>query len=81
MSATRITDAEVGKPVVDRDGDRIGIVSAVDRGTALVDPDPGLTDEIKAVLGWEDTDEETYPLHAGAIETITRDEIRVQSGQ
>lgn len=79
MSSTQFTDDDVGKSVVDERGEQIGVVSAVEHGTARVDPDPGITDKIKATLGWEDTDEDTYPLQESAIEQVTDDEIRLRS--
>ncbi|PSP99912.1 hypothetical protein BRC89_02685 [Halobacteriales archaeon QS_4_70_19] len=80
MSET-ITDDAVGKDVVDAQNEKIGIVTAVENGTAKVDPDPGLTDKFKAKLSWEDADAEDYPLQEEAIETITDDEIRLQYGR
>lgn len=79
MSSTQITDDDIGKPVVDERGEQLGVVSAVEQGTARVDPDPGITDKIKAELGWEDADEDTYPLKEIAIERVTDDEIRLRS--
>lgn len=74
-----ITDDAVGKDVVDQRGERIGIVSAVKHGTAYVDPDPGITDEIKATLGWEDVDEDGYPLQEASVATVTDDEVRLRA--
>ena len=77
MSA-RFTDDEVGKTVVNAHGDKVGIVSAVEHGTAHVEPDPGVTDTIRAKLGWEDTGKDTYPLQEMAVERVTDDEIRLK---
>ena len=80
MSTAQITDDEVGKKVVDGDGDEVGIVSAVNHGTAYVAPDPGITTKLKTKLNWEDHDEEEdYPLQEAAIEAVTDDEIRLRS--
>jgi hypothetical protein len=72
-----VSDSEEGKAVVDANGDQIGIVSEVRHGTAYVDPDPGLTDKVKTKLGWNDKDEEDYPLQEESIEAITDDEIKL----
>lgn len=72
-----ITEEAVGKDVVDAQGEKIGIVTAVESGTPKVDPHPGLTDKLKAKLNWEDTDAADYPLKEHAIETVTEDEIRL----
>lgn len=76
--ATNITDDDEGKSVVTADGEQVGIVADVEFGTARVEPDPGLTDELKAKLGFGDTDEDTYPLQEERIETVTDDEIRLR---
>lgn len=78
METIQITENDVGKDVVDGDGNQVGIVSAVKHGTAYVDPDPGMLTKVKAKLGWEDVDDEAgYPLHEEAVATVTDDEIRL----
>jgi len=79
MSTIRITDDDVGKTVVDGDGEEVGIVSAVRHGTAYVDPDPGITTKLKTTLGWEDRDEDGYPLQEQAVATVTDDRVRLRS--
>jgi hypothetical protein len=79
MRTVQLTDDDVGKTVVDGDGDEVGIVSAVEHGTAYVDPDPGITTKLKTKLGWEETDDDAYPLQERAIETVTDDRIRLRS--
>ena len=77
--ATQITEKEKGKRVVNSDGDTIGIVSGVRSNTAYVDPEPGLTDKLRARLGWEQIKEDDYPLDETKVATITDDEIRLRS--
>lgn len=77
--ATTITDDETGKPVVDSDGNQIGVVTSVEHGTAYVDPDPGVTEKLLSKLGWSDSDEEDYPLQEARIDAVTDDEIRLRS--
>lgn len=80
METVQITDDDIGKDVVDADGDTVGIVSGIRHGTAYVDPDPDITTKLKTTLGWEDKDEEEgYPLQEEAVETVTDDEIRLVS--
>ncbi|WP_265110051.1 PRC-barrel domain containing protein [Halosolutus halophilus] len=76
MSANFTADDE-GKRVVNAQGDEIGVVHDVERGTAHVKPDPGMTDTIKSKLGWGDADDETYALDADSVERITDDEVRL----
>ena len=79
MSTAQITDDDVGKTVVDGDGDEVGIVSAVRHGTAYVDPDPGITTKLKTTLGREERDDDGYPLQERAVETVTDDQVRLRS--
>lgn len=74
-----ITDDAVGKTVINAHGDEIGIVSEVRQGTAYVDPNPGISDKIKAKLGWEESGEKAYPLQEASVEEVAEDEIRLKS--
>lgn len=74
-----LTDSDEGKTVVNQSGDTIGKVTDVRGDTAHVDPDPSMTDSIKSKLGWGEADQDTYPLDADRIETVTDDEIRLSS--
>lgn len=72
-----LTDDDVGKTVLNREGNEIGRVTRVEGDTAFVDPNPDVSDSIMARLGWEDADEDDYRLDMNEIETITDDEIRL----
>lgn len=37
--------------------------------------DPGLADSIRSTLGWNEADQDDYPLDGGSIDTITDDDI------
>ncbi|ELZ13492.1 hypothetical protein C479_01566 [Halovivax asiaticus JCM 14624] len=74
---TAFGEDDVGKSVVNASGEEIGMVTAVEHGTAHVTPDPGVTDSIKAALGWEGTGENAYPLQEESVERVTGDEIRL----
>lgn len=71
------TDDDQGKSVVTADGEKIGMVSSVEGNRAYVDADPGITDQIKSALGWEDADQDDYALSESQIDTVTDDEIRL----
>jgi|AntDeeMetagen285_2_1112576.scaffolds.fasta_scaffold00026_34 hypothetical protein len=73
-----LTDDEIGKQVVSGNKD-VGIVSDVDTETQTlyVDPEPSLTDRIKAALDWGDTDDDSYPVGEDQIEAVDDDEIRI----
>lgn len=79
--STELTDADEGKDVVTSTGDKIGIVKDVDAGAAHIDPNPGIADELKAKLGWGDSDEDTYRLRESDIEAVTDDEVRLSTGR
>lgn len=71
-----LSTEDEGKAVVNAAGDRIGVVSDVEQGTAYITPDPDITEKLKARFGWSDA-EDTHPLQKQAIETITSDEVRL----
>jgi len=79
MDRTTLNDSDEGKPVVNTNGEKIGIVAAVEDGTAHVNPDPGITDTISSKLGWGSGDpDETYELQSDRVHTVTDDEIRLK---
>mgnify|MGYP006307994129 CR=1 FL=1 len=75
--SSQFTDDDVGKDVVNTAGETVGIVADVEHGTAHVEPDPGITDTIKARLGWGDPAEDSYPLQEASVSQITDDEIHL----
>jgi hypothetical protein len=75
----QFSDDDTGKRVVNAAGEEIGIVADVEHGTAHVEPDPGITDTIKAKLGWGGDSDETYPLQEEAIGRVTDDAIHLES--
>ena len=77
MAQRTYTDNDVGKRVVNATGDKIGMVTEVRNGTPYVDPDVGMFDTVKAKLGWEDTDDDAYPLQDDQVSEVTDDEIRL----
>jgi hypothetical protein len=79
-SRTRPTGDDEGKDVLDADGERVGLVTAVEEGAVHVETDPGITDEIKAALGWADA-EDARTVHEGEIERITDDAVHLGSSE
>ncbi|ADJ13497.1 hypothetical protein [Halalkalicoccus jeotgali] len=77
--AHNFTEDDEGKIVVNDQGDEVGIIADVEHGTAYVDPNPGLTDKIKSKLGWDDRDEDTYPLQSEAVASVDNDAVRLGS--
>lgn len=73
-----VTVEDEGKDVIDANGDRIGTVSAVDDGTALVDPVSEINTTVRRALGWSD-EPDVYPLREQSIDAITESTIHLRS--
>lgn len=78
MAKMSYTDKDVGKRVVNANGEEVGEVTEVRNEIAYVDPDPGMFDSVKAKLGWVDVDDDAYPLQDAEVSEITDDEIRLR---
>lgn len=78
-----LDDDVIGKPVVDATGDEIGTVTDVDEGAnaMFVDPEPGLTERIKAALGWGGADDDDLRLRGSHVESVTDDEVRLKRSE
>ncbi|MDS0475540.1 hypothetical protein [Natrinema sp. 1APR25-10V2] len=74
-----ITDDDVGKRVESADGETLGTVVDVEAETAYVEPEPELTDSIRAVLDWNRDVGETVPLEDDAVGEITADAVRIDA--
>lgn len=74
---TTISREDEGKPIVDAQGNAVGMVEEVSGGKAYVDPEPGLVDRLKARLGWGKADEGDYTIDEENIERVTDDEIEL----
>ena len=71
-------DIDSGMDVYDARGEEVGTVATVEDGTAYIDLDPGLTDEVKSSLGFGDTDEDTYALRDEMVDTVDDDGVHLQ---
>ena len=74
-----LSSDDQGKDVVDETGQQIGIVAEVEGQTAYIDPEPGLTDRLKARLNWGGHGDDDYPVDSSAINQITDDEVIIES--
>lgn len=77
MTDWTFTDADIGKRVVRGNGEPIGRVVAVEDGVPYVDPDPDIVDTVQSQLGWEDREEDAYPLLPEQVSEVDEDEIRL----
>ncbi|WP_312908094.1 hypothetical protein [Natronosalvus caseinilyticus] len=78
MSA-RFTPEDVGKRVINEHGDDVGMVTDVEGATAYVEPDPGITDSIKAALGWGSPSDEAITLEESDVSDVTSTEVHLRS--
>jgi hypothetical protein len=69
------TDRDVGKPIVDGDGNRIGRVAGVTGNRIEVEPDPGTLDRIASRFGWDDRTDDTHRIDADAVRRVTDGEV------
>ena len=79
--ARDLTDDDRDKDVVTAGGTRVGTVSGVQDGQARVTPDNdsgGLTDKIKSMLGWDDSDED-QTLRNDDVDSVNDNEVRLRS--
>ncbi|WP_254768139.1 hypothetical protein [Salinilacihabitans rarus] len=74
----QFTDDDVGKTVVDANGDEVGLVAVVEGDVAHVEPDPGILDSIKAAIGWDEPGPDTVALEAESVAEITGDAVRLR---
>lgn len=77
MAVIEFTKEDVGKSVVDANGQRMGQIVDTRGGAAYVDPDPDAVDAIKSKLGWNETDDETYEINGKDVEEATDQEVRL----
>lgn len=74
---TELTDTDVGKSVVNSDGEEIGRVVDIQNGRAFVDPDPSTAETVMSEFGWGDSDQGTYALSDESIATVTDEAVRL----
>ncbi|SDQ58341.1 hypothetical protein [Natronobacterium texcoconense] len=75
---TMFTEEDIGKTVEDSNGAALGVVASVDDGIAMVEPDPGAIDSIKAALGWESDPDEVFPVEPGSVDVIGGETVRLE---
>ena len=79
MTRRTLEEGDEGKRVRNTDGTEVGrIVEVTDEGRGYVEPDPTLTETIKAKLGWGEVTADAHPLDEGSIEKITDDEVHLR---
>lgn len=83
MATVEFTKDDVGKTVVDANGNPVGKIVDTQGGDAYVDPDPNIIDTVRANLGWDHRDDDDYILTGNGtdehVEAVTDDEVRLRS--
>lgn len=72
-----LTNEDVGKALVDAEGEQLGIVTGVEDGTAYADPDPDLGEAFLEAFGWAEVHDDDLAVPTDAIDTVTDAEVRV----
>jgi hypothetical protein len=72
------TDDDEGKVVVDASGNTLGLVTQIEGDTAYVDPDPSLTETIKADMGWANSESDEYAVDETAVETKASEKLHLR---
>ena len=64
------TSEDTSKPVVDTADNRLGIITAVEGDTVEIDPDSeiDLTENLRALLGGDTTEADTYTVQREALD-------------
>ncbi|MFC6723150.1 hypothetical protein ACFQE1_01835 [Halobium palmae] len=76
--AVSFTEDDEGKVVVDASGNTLGLVTGIEDGTASVDPDPSLTETVKADMGWANTESDEYTVDESAVETKAEEKLHLR---
>ena len=74
MSRT-LEESDEGKTVLSADGEQVGTIDRVEHGTAYVEADEGLLDELTSMLG---DDDGAHTLVGTDVEEGSDDEVRLR---
>lgn len=73
-----VSAATEGDPVIDANGDRLGVVETVEDGRVLVDPAEDISQLAKVVLGWRN-DGDAYSLADRHVASVTDEGVYLKS--
>lgn len=83
MAVFEFTKEDVDKVVVNAEGEEVGRIVDTQGGNAYVNPDPDITETIRAKLGWSGRNDDTYTLTGNGVdepvEKVTEDEVHLRS--
>lgn len=73
------TDDDVDKPVVNGNGEEVGVVASIAGDVAHVRPSIDAVDSVKSSIGWEAVADVTRPLDSASVREITDEVVRLES--
>lgn len=71
----QVSAADVGLPVLDSEGNQIGVVAAVEGDDVDVDPDPDVSDDARGSLGWEKLEDVEWTLQRSDLERVAAEDV------
>ena len=74
-TSDRLTAADLGLPVLDTEGNQIGVLAAVGDDDVEVDPDPDVTDDARASLGWDASENVQWTVPVAAVEYVSGEDV------
>ena len=77
MCAT-FSNGDVGKSVVNDNGEEVGVVASVEGDIAHVRPETEAVDSVKSSIGWEGVADTAHPLDADVVREITEHAVRLE---
>ena len=78
MAVLKLTEQDIGKPVVDQDGEKIGEITNYEEGRAYVEPEETVMARTRRKLGWHSSDAQAYVLSNSMVYSIREHEIRIR---
>lgn len=73
------TEDDIDKPVESAAGEELGTVTAFDPDTAYVEPAPGVSESLTAVLDWDGGGDGPVPVGSDAVRRITDDAVVLEA--
>ncbi|QRV13816.1 hypothetical protein JMJ58_12725 [Haloterrigena salifodinae] len=77
MCAT-FSNGDVGKSVVNGNGEEVGVVTSVEGDVAHVRPETAAVDSVKSSIGWEGVADAAHPLDTDSVREITDDAVHLE---
>lgn len=74
-ASEQVSTADVGLPVLDSEGNQIGVVAAVAGDDVEIDPDPDLSDDARGSLGWEKLEDVEWTLPRSDLERVAAEDV------